>query len=131
MASKIHIFRKSAMEAGTPEKYYINPSEKLMSMVPDWRVVEHENAIELISNRVVYKGALIFGRIYNNQAIHDSENKYDDYSYIMNTDFLMLRNWSGRLKMALQRLTFLKSKLKTTRRRIRRMLLDRVQPKQY
>ncbi|KAI3960226.1 hypothetical protein MKW98_016950 [Papaver atlanticum] len=50
-SNKIHIFRKSAMEAGTPGKYYINPSEKLMSKASDWKVLEHEDAIEMIFNQ--------------------------------------------------------------------------------
>ncbi|KAI3960268.1 hypothetical protein MKW98_016992 [Papaver atlanticum] len=89
MASKkIHLFRQSA---GNPGKYYINPSEKLMSMASEWRVVEHEDGIEMIFNRAAFKGIVIFGTYYNNQAIGDSENMDDDYrvyGYIMNTDFL-------------------------------------------
>ncbi|KAI3960232.1 hypothetical protein MKW98_016956 [Papaver atlanticum] len=98
MASKIHIFRKSAMEAGNPGKYYINPSEKLMNMASEWRAVEHEDGIEMIFNRAAFKDIVIFGRYYNNQAIGDSENKDDDCSYIMNTDFLDIKKIKCEIK---------------------------------
>ncbi|KAI3865162.1 hypothetical protein MKX03_016102 [Papaver bracteatum] len=88
MASKIHIFRKSAMEAGNPGKYYINPSQKLMSKASEWRVIEHEDGIELIFNLDAFGDSTIFGKRYNYQAIGDCENKDDYYSYIVNTDFL-------------------------------------------
>ncbi|KAI3960227.1 hypothetical protein MKW98_016951 [Papaver atlanticum] len=85
-SNKIHIFRQSAMEAGTPGKYYINPSPKLMSRASEWKVVEHEDAIETIFN----KGAFVpLGiKMYKNQAYGDCENEDDDYSFIVNTDFL-------------------------------------------
>ncbi|KAI3997304.1 hypothetical protein MKX01_009148 [Papaver californicum] len=46
-SSKIHLFKKSAIEAGTPEKYYLNPSENLFKIVSEWNVVEHENLLIL------------------------------------------------------------------------------------
>ncbi|RZC62485.1 hypothetical protein C5167_024230 [Papaver somniferum] len=105
MASKIHIFRKSAMEAGNPGKYYINPSEKLMSVASKWRVVEHEDWVEVIFNRAALEDVYpIIIRRYNNQAIGDSGNKDDDYSFIVNTDFLNLkgeRQWPKMLVLEL------------------------------
>ncbi|RZC62484.1 hypothetical protein C5167_024231 [Papaver somniferum] len=95
MASKIHMFRQSAMEAGNPGKYYINPSEKLMSKVSDWEVVEHEDAIEMIFYRAGFKGIPILGKIYYDQAIGDCENKDDECSYIMNTDYLDGKKLNG------------------------------------
>ncbi|KAI3901793.1 hypothetical protein MKW98_013908 [Papaver atlanticum] len=78
------------MGAGNPGKYYIKPSKKLMSMAPEWRVVEHEDGIETITNRAAFKGNPIFIRFFsNNQAIGaDGEYKDDDFSYIVNTDLL-------------------------------------------
>ncbi|KAI3865164.1 hypothetical protein MKX03_016104 [Papaver bracteatum] len=87
MASKIHIFRQSAMEAGTPGKYYINPSPKLMSRASYWRVVEHEDGVELTFNKGAFDGVL-YVKGYYNQAVGDCENKDDDFSYIVNTDYL-------------------------------------------
>ncbi|RZC62474.1 hypothetical protein C5167_024227 [Papaver somniferum] len=60
MASKIHIFRQLAMKAGTPGKYYINPSPKLMSGASQWRVVEHEDGIETIFNKGAFDDVTIF-----------------------------------------------------------------------
>ncbi|KAI3865163.1 hypothetical protein MKX03_016103 [Papaver bracteatum] len=90
-SNKIHHLRQSAMEAGNPGKYYINPSEKLMSKASDWKVVENEDGIELILNEAAFKCVLVFGKRYNNQAIGDSENKEDECSFIMNTDYLDAR----------------------------------------
>ncbi|KAI3855489.1 hypothetical protein MKX03_004346 [Papaver bracteatum] len=98
MASKIYIFRKSAIEAGNPGKYYINPSEKLMSMASEWKVVEHEDGIGIIFNRAAFKDIVIYGKYYNNQAIGDSENMDDDCSYIMNTDFLDIKKIKCEIK---------------------------------
>ncbi|RZC68953.1 hypothetical protein C5167_034433 [Papaver somniferum] len=79
MASKkIHLFRQSAVKAGTSGRYYINPSEKLMSRTSEWGVVEREDGIELIFNESVFGDIPFFGKIYNNQAIGDAENKDDD-----------------------------------------------------
>ncbi|KAI3836924.1 hypothetical protein MKW98_005257, partial [Papaver atlanticum] len=47
VASKIHLFKKSAIEAGTPEKYYLNPSENLWKMTSAWNVVEHKDILTL------------------------------------------------------------------------------------
>ncbi|RZC78284.1 hypothetical protein C5167_002509 [Papaver somniferum] len=44
---KIHLFKKSAIEAGTPELYYLNPSENLWKITSMWRVVEHEDLLFL------------------------------------------------------------------------------------
>ncbi|MCL7024725.1 hypothetical protein MKW94_022520 [Papaver nudicaule] len=89
MASKkIHLFRQSAVEAGTPGRYYLNPSEKLMNKAPDWTAVEHEDRIEMRTNRAAFKDIPIAGQVYCNQAYGDCENKDDYYSYVMNTDFL-------------------------------------------
>ncbi|KAI3847860.1 hypothetical protein MKX03_003010 [Papaver bracteatum] len=69
MASKkIHLLRQSAVEAGTPGDYYINPSEKLMTKTGDWSVVEHEDYIETIFNMAAFKGPgeLVCTKIYKN-----------------------------------------------------------------
>ncbi|KAI3855508.1 hypothetical protein MKX03_004365 [Papaver bracteatum] len=90
MASKIHIFRQSAMEVGNPGKYYINPSPKLMSRASHWTVVQHEDGVELTFNKGAFDDVLIF-KIYYNKAVGDCENKDYDFSYtikIVNTDFL-------------------------------------------
>ncbi|KAI3960236.1 hypothetical protein MKW98_016960 [Papaver atlanticum] len=99
MASiKIHLFRQSAVEAGTPGDYYINPSEKLMSVASEWRAVEHEDAIELIFDENASMGFPIFIRFSDTQAIGDSENKEDVYSYIVNTDFLDVNKMDGEFR---------------------------------
>ncbi|RZC62473.1 hypothetical protein C5167_024225 [Papaver somniferum] len=90
-SNKIHPLRQSAMEAGNPGKYYINPSEKLISKASHWKFVEHEDGIELIFNEAAFEGVLLFGKRYNNQAIGDYENKDDECSFIMNTDYLDAR----------------------------------------
>ncbi|KAI3960265.1 hypothetical protein MKW98_016989 [Papaver atlanticum] len=122
MASKILIFRKSAMEAGNPGRYYINPSEKLMSMAPDWKVVEHEDAIELISNRVIFDEAVfgdivIYARFYKNQTIGDSENKDDEYGFIMNTDFLEARKLDAEIKDGFSRFYVPKIKVEENKKK--------------
>ncbi|MCL7039192.1 hypothetical protein MKW94_015476 [Papaver nudicaule] len=104
MASKkIHLFRQSAVEAGTPGRYYLNPSEKLMSKTPDWSAVEHEDCIETRTNRAALKDIPIAGKRYNNQVYGDSENKDDDYSYIMNTDFLYVNRIKAEMKDGVSR----------------------------
>ncbi|MCL7039931.1 hypothetical protein MKW94_006994 [Papaver nudicaule] len=104
MASKkIHLFRQSAVEAGTPGRYYLNPSEKLMSKAPDWSAVEHEDCIETRTNRAAFKDIPIAGKRYNSQAYGDSENKDDDYSYIMNTDFLDINRIKAEMKDGVSR----------------------------
>ncbi|MCL7021505.1 hypothetical protein MKW94_015052 [Papaver nudicaule] len=59
MANKIHIFKKSAIEAGTPENYYLNPSDNLMKIASEWRVIEHEDFLTLTINHHGF-GNLIF-----------------------------------------------------------------------
>ncbi|KAI3960225.1 hypothetical protein MKW98_016949 [Papaver atlanticum] len=76
------------MEAGTPGKYYINPSPKLMSKASEWRVVEHEDSVEMIFNKGAFGDNPIAGRFYYDQATGDSENKDDYYSFFVNSDFL-------------------------------------------
>ncbi|KAI3980247.1 hypothetical protein MKX01_003259 [Papaver californicum] len=76
------------MRGGNPGKYYINPSEKLMSMTPEWRVVEHEDGIEMITNMAFFSNNQAIQFFLNNQAIGDCEYKDDDFSYIVNTYFL-------------------------------------------
>ncbi|RZC78287.1 hypothetical protein C5167_002508 [Papaver somniferum] len=46
-SSKIHLFKKSAIKAGTPENYYLDPSDNLMKITSVWRVFEHEDVLEL------------------------------------------------------------------------------------
>ncbi|KAI3855629.1 hypothetical protein MKW92_007540, partial [Papaver armeniacum] len=38
------------IEAGTPEDYYLDPSDNLMKITSDWSVVEHEDVLELTFN---------------------------------------------------------------------------------
>ncbi|MCL7035795.1 hypothetical protein MKW94_018931 [Papaver nudicaule] len=47
MASKIHLFKKAAIEAGTPENYYLNPSDNLMKIASEWRAIEYEYFLTL------------------------------------------------------------------------------------
>ncbi|KAI3917275.1 hypothetical protein MKX01_000052 [Papaver californicum] len=86
-SNKIHLLRQSAMEAGTPGKYYISPSEKLMSKASEWSVVEHEDYVETRFSMAFVK---------------DCENKDDDFSYIVNTDFLNLKEINGEIKDVFQ-----------------------------
>ncbi|KAI3960224.1 hypothetical protein MKW98_016948 [Papaver atlanticum] len=76
------------MKAGTPGKYHINPSPKLMSRASQWRVVEHDDGIETIFYKGAFDDVTIYIKGYYNQAVGDCENKDDDYSYIVNTDYL-------------------------------------------
>ncbi|MCL7039911.1 hypothetical protein MKW94_016737 [Papaver nudicaule] len=110
-SSKIHLFRKSAMEAGTPGRYYINPSEKLISKAPHWSAVEHEDCIEVRSNRAAFKDIIIFVKTYNNQAIGDSDNKDDNYNFILNTDFLDVKEVKDEFKDGITKLYIPKKKL--------------------
>ncbi|MCL7024724.1 hypothetical protein MKW94_022519 [Papaver nudicaule] len=111
MASKIHLFRKSAMEAGTPGKYYINPSEKLMSKAPDWTAVEHEDYIETRTNRAAFnKDIIVFMKRYCNQAVDDCENKDDEFSYILNMDFLNVMEMKAEMKDGITKLYYPKIK---------------------
>ncbi|RZC68948.1 hypothetical protein C5167_032028 [Papaver somniferum] len=94
MASKIHIFRQSD---GTPEKYYINPSLKLISRTSHWRVVDYEDGVDLTFNKGALDDVLLF-KVYYNQAVGDCENKDDDFSYIVNTDYLNHREVKAEIK---------------------------------
>ncbi|KAI3865166.1 hypothetical protein MKX03_016106 [Papaver bracteatum] len=96
--NKIHHLRQSAMEAGDPGKYYINPSEKLMSIASEWRVVEHEDSIEFIINKGASGGNPIAGRFYYDQAADDSENEDDYYSFFINSDFLKFKETTAEFK---------------------------------
>ncbi|RZC62475.1 hypothetical protein C5167_024224 [Papaver somniferum] len=108
-SNKIHIFRKSAMEP-LGSIISIRTSEKLMSKASDWKVVEHEDAIEMIFNQDVFGDNPIAGKFYNYQAIGDSENKDDDYSYIVNTDFLNFKEADGDFKNGISKIYFPKIK---------------------
>ncbi|KAI3855482.1 hypothetical protein MKX03_004339 [Papaver bracteatum] len=97
-SNKIHHLRQSAMEYGTPGKYYINPSPKLMSNASDWKVIEHEDAIEMIFNQDAFVNIPIAGRFYYDQATGDSENKDDYYSFFVNSDFLNFKEVTAEFK---------------------------------
>ncbi|KAI3917274.1 hypothetical protein MKX01_000051 [Papaver californicum] len=93
MASEIHFFRKkSAMEAGNPAMYYINPSEKLMSISSEWRAYKH---------------------IINIQAYND-----DDYIYIMNTDFLDVKKMTGEIKDEFSKIYIPKIKVEENKKNV-------------
>ncbi|KAI3953090.1 hypothetical protein MKW98_020285 [Papaver atlanticum] len=114
MASKkIHLFRQSAVEAGNPGDYYINPSEKLMTKTSDWSAVEHEDYIETIFNMAAFKGPgeLVYGKRYKNQAIGDSVNKDDNCGYILNSDFIDFNGIDGEIKDGLTKMYYPKIKL--------------------
>ncbi|KAI3865169.1 hypothetical protein MKX03_016109 [Papaver bracteatum] len=87
-SNKIHHLIQSTMEAGDPGKYYINPSEKLMRKASGWRVLEHEDSIEVIFDDDVFGKIPVAARCYNYQAIGDYVNKYDEFGFIMKTDYL-------------------------------------------
>ncbi|RZC62476.1 hypothetical protein C5167_024228 [Papaver somniferum] len=116
--NKIHLLRQSAMEAGDPGKYYINPSEKLMSKASDWKIVEHEDSIELIFDDAAFGDIPVFGRIYNYQAIGDSENKDDEYGYIMNTDYLHARKVDGEQKDGFTKFYIPKIKVEENKKKV-------------
>ncbi|XP_026412892.1 uncharacterized protein LOC113308643 [Papaver somniferum] len=58
-SSKIHLFKKSAIEAGTSEDYYLNPSDNLMKMVSEWRVIEHEDVLVVTINMYGFGNGLL------------------------------------------------------------------------
>ncbi|KAI3972969.1 hypothetical protein MKX01_019627 [Papaver californicum] len=97
-----------AMEAENPGKYYISPSEKLM------------NALETIFNGAAFKDIPLCEKRYKNQAYGNCGNMDDDYSYIVNTDFLNVKEMNGEIKDGVTVFTFPTSKLK----KIRRMWLE-------
>ncbi|MCL7021978.1 hypothetical protein MKW94_000581 [Papaver nudicaule] len=81
MASKIHLFKKSAIEAGTPEKYYLNPSENLMKIAASaWRVVEHEDFLTLTIDSDGFGGFVTVsfeGKFINIEVDHkDGKKKF-------------------------------------------------------
>lgn len=46
-SSKIHLFKKLAIAAGSPNNYYLNPLENLWKIASNWSAVEHEDVINL------------------------------------------------------------------------------------
>ncbi|RZC78292.1 hypothetical protein C5167_002498 [Papaver somniferum] len=101
---KIHLFKKSAIEAGTPEDYYLDPSDNLMKIAFMWSVVEHEDDLVLSINMVLI-GDLVFIEVDGEKNIInievDVENKrkaarfhHEDgmknFSIVMNPKFLKL-----------------------------------------
>ncbi|KAI3855483.1 hypothetical protein MKX03_004340 [Papaver bracteatum] len=119
MASKkIHHLRQSAVKAGTPGRYYINPSEKLMSRTSEWGVVEREDGIELIFNESVFGDIPFFGKIYYNQSFGDSENKDVDYSYIMNTDFLDVKKMICEIRDGVSKFYVPKIKIEVNKKKV-------------
>ncbi|RZC62479.1 hypothetical protein C5167_024248 [Papaver somniferum] len=121
MASrKIHLFRQSAVKAGTPKDYYMNPSERLMAKKSGWSVVEHEDYIETIFDMSAFnykEGEIIYAKGYNCQAIGDSVNKDDDCGYIMNSDFIDLKGIDGEMKDGLTKTYFPKIKREDTKKK--------------
>ncbi|KAI3894466.1 hypothetical protein MKX03_013797 [Papaver bracteatum] len=75
-SSKIHLYKKSAIEAGTPEDYYLDPSDNLMEIASMWSVVEHEDVLVLSINTVLI-GDLVFIKAGENiiTITVDVENK--------------------------------------------------------
>ncbi|KAI3833575.1 hypothetical protein MKX03_004472 [Papaver bracteatum] len=55
----IHLFKKSATEAGTPEDFYLDPSDNLMKITSMWSVVEQEDVLVLSINTALI-GDLVF-----------------------------------------------------------------------
>ncbi|RZC90787.1 hypothetical protein C5167_028616 [Papaver somniferum] len=49
------------MKAGTPEVYYLDPSDNLMKITSDWRVVEHEDFLELSVDCLSIGHLVLFG----------------------------------------------------------------------
>ncbi|KAI3855491.1 hypothetical protein MKX03_004348 [Papaver bracteatum] len=88
------------MEAGTPGDYYINPSKKLMSKASDWKAVEHEDHVETRTNMAAFDtNNSVFMKRYNNQAVDGHIQNEDEYfSYIVNSDFLNLKEMRGEVK---------------------------------
>ncbi|KAI3960266.1 hypothetical protein MKW98_016990 [Papaver atlanticum] len=68
MASKkIHLFRQSAVKAGTPGDYYMNLSERLMAKTSGWSAVEHEDYIETIFDMNAFnlkEGEIVYAKGY-------------------------------------------------------------------
>ncbi|MCL7040938.1 hypothetical protein MKW94_007822 [Papaver nudicaule] len=97
MANKIHIFKKSAIEAGTPELYYLNPSENLMKMASGWSVVEHEDFLSLTIHVEAFgqcisispKGKFIGIQVQTENMENVASDK--NGSFEMNPNFLNLR----------------------------------------
>ncbi|KAI3884815.1 hypothetical protein MKW92_024729, partial [Papaver armeniacum] len=90
------------IEAGTPEKYYLNPSENLWKMTSAWNVVEHKDILTLnihmtgFGNFVV---TTIEGKFINievqkqNKEISAARCPHEilkKYSFEMNPSFLSL-----------------------------------------
>ncbi|KAI3833563.1 hypothetical protein MKX03_004460 [Papaver bracteatum] len=101
-SSKIHIFRKSAIEAGTPEKYYLNPSENLWKITSAWDVVELEDVLVLTMDSFGI-GDLVMtmmdGKFINTKVLRENKEiaaRFDDkegmkkFSIEMNPNFLEL-----------------------------------------
>ncbi|KAI3917277.1 hypothetical protein MKX01_000054 [Papaver californicum] len=99
---KIHLFRKSAAEAGIPCNYYLNPSEKLMSRASEWSAVEHEDCVETIFNFNIpaFKDANVYVKRYNNQAVDGH----------LNTDFLNLKDIKAEMKNGISKTYYPKIK---------------------
>ncbi|MCL7038628.1 hypothetical protein MKW94_001262 [Papaver nudicaule] len=102
MASKNHhIFKKSAIEAGTPELYYLNPSENLMKMASEWSVVDQEDRLALTvhlfgfgdDNRIRVDGKFIKLEVVTENKekaarFADDKNDMKNFSFEMNTNYL-------------------------------------------
>ncbi|RZC53616.1 hypothetical protein C5167_012476 [Papaver somniferum] len=70
-----------AIEAETPEDYYLNPSDNLMKVTSMWSVVEHADVLE-VSINTVFIGDLVFimpnGEENIINILVDVENKKKD-----------------------------------------------------
>ncbi|RZC90786.1 hypothetical protein C5167_028617 [Papaver somniferum] len=58
---KIHLFKKSAIGAGTPENYYLDPSDNLMKIRSAWSVVEHKDFFVLSVDLFAIGDLVLFG----------------------------------------------------------------------
>ncbi|MCL7030150.1 hypothetical protein MKW94_021312 [Papaver nudicaule] len=114
---KIHLFRQSAAEAGTPKDYYINPSEKLMSRASERSAVEHEDCIEVILNRKALGDNIVIKR-YDNQAVIDRENKINQFCYIFNTVFLDTNGMKSEFKDDIAKIYHMKIKVEENNKKM-------------
>ncbi|RZC78281.1 hypothetical protein C5167_002547 [Papaver somniferum] len=103
VASKIHLFKKSAIEAGTPEKYYLNPSDNLWKVASEWNVVEHEDFLSLTIHSFGLGDSIITmfdGKFINMEVQKENKEKaarfehkdgMKNFSIEMNPKFLNLK----------------------------------------
>ncbi|KAI3833573.1 hypothetical protein MKX03_004470, partial [Papaver bracteatum] len=90
------------IEAGTPELYYLNPSDNLWKVTSMWRVVEHEDTINLSVDMDAFGDLvtiLIQGNFINinvgkedkeKAARFDHKDAMKEFSIEMNPNFVQL-----------------------------------------